>query len=264
LVKCEACGKELASDAALLQHQKDKHGGPQEPSGEPSGTKTKKAKKPGSLRKRNYHPVLLALVAISLVGGAGLYSVVSPQLAEPFPCIAGEGWVHIHPYLQIVIDGQTVTIPAAVGIANPIYQGSVVTSGSCYEPMHTHDASGIIHIELAQSDANDNFTLSDFFKVWSWTPGSVSFNGTSHPIVFTSTDILGYQADATHKVVMLVDGKPSTLYQNLPLEKYDYCDSTTSAPPCAPTAGASTPLWSGGNNYPYGTLHTIVIEYVST
>src|SRR5439155_4536378 len=110
----------------------------------------------------------------------------------------------IHPYLSIFINGSNVTIPADIGI----------TSG-CDEPLHTHDASGIIHLEA--SDANTQYTLGDFFQIWQASYGTISFNGTSHPITFNSTDILGFKADATHKIVLLVDGKPSTDYGSLVL-----------------------------------------------
>lgn len=156
-----------------------------------------------------------------------------------------------------------MTIPAAIGIQNPVFQNGDAVSGTCLEPMHTHDSSGIIHFELSATDASRNFTLSDFFRVWAWEPGSLQFNGTSHPIIFTPSDILGYQADSKHSVLMLVDGKPSTAYGSLPLERYAYCYSGNSnVPPCSPTAGGN-PLWNGGSSYPYGTGHTIVIEYVS-
>ena len=127
----------------------------------------------------------------------------------------------------------------------------------CDEPLHTHDTSGIIHVE---APANTQYTLAGFFEVWKATYGTLSFNGTSHPITFNSTDILGFRADATHKVVVLVDGKPSTAYDSL--VSLDYCNAATTGPPCSPTA-AGDPSY-GGQAYPFGTGHTIVIEYVTS
>ena len=59
---------------------------------------------------------------------------------------------HIHPILKIVVDGVEQVVPANVGIAV-----------GCMHPLHTHDASGLIHVE---SPIKKDFTLGDFFYVW--------------------------------------------------------------------------------------------------
>jgi hypothetical protein len=202
--------------------------------------------------------VAIGIGVAAVVLGLGLYLVIAPSLAPtPVPCSSGESWIHVHPYLSISIEGTNVAVPAQIGFLNQCPSG--------LELMHTHDASGIIHIELSQTDAptGANYTLGDFFRVWSATFPTVTINGTTHPVVFTNTDIFGYTADATHKVVVLVDGKPVSNGVGVPLEQLDYCNSTNAnVPPCYPTAGGN-PLWGGGSNYPYGTDHTVVIEYVT-
>lgn len=213
-----------------------------------------------------------ALVVVLIIVVAGLLYVnfgtpvatTSIDTAQyPFPCLSSEQLaIHIHPWLTISIEGKNVTIPAAIGIANPVLQNGVAGSGSCFEPMHTHDASGIIHIESA---TDINYTLGDFFQIWNVTYGTVSFNGTSHPVVFNSTDILGYKVDATHKVVLFVDGKTNQQYGSLVLNYYDYCSAANSASPTSPCyVTASGDPYFNGQTYPYGTGHTIVVEYVST
>ncbi|MDV3277522.1 MAG: hypothetical protein LYZ69_03525 [Nitrososphaerales archaeon] len=253
---CDVCGREFATEDALAQHARDKHEGG---SGKPVGAVPRKtgtggkASRPRSLRRRNRHTVLIGAVAVAVVLGIGFYLLIAPSLAgPPFACTNGE-WIHVHPYLQIAIQGSSVTIPAGAGS---------VQQGSCLEPIHTHDASGILHIELAQAEATKNFTLGDFFTIWKYTYGTVNFNGSSRPIVFNSTDILGYKTDATHQVVLLVDGRSSTAWGSLNLEQLDYCSVNTTGPPCSPTA-VGDPTWNGGSSYPYGTGHTIEIEYVT-
>jgi len=128
--------------------------------------------------------------------------------------------------------------------------------------MHTHDASGIIHIE---SEIDMNYTLGDFFNIWNQTYSYSLINGIKHPIIFTSSDILGYTTNSSYKLVLLVDGKPSTLtdYRKLVLNTLDYCNAsdTQTTSPCYATAGGN-PAWNGGaSTYPYGTGHTIIIEY---
>ncbi len=261
IAKCQICGREFATEAALAQHLKDKHSQESSPGvrekGAPSSEPVSRAK-PKSLRKRNRHPVAIGLVIVVIVLGVGFYEVVAPSfVSPPFPCATGANNIHVHPYLRILIDGQNVVIPGEVGFFN---------GGTCLEPIHTHDASGILHVELNAADKNQNFTLGDFFRIWSATPGmnTVSFNGTTHPVSFSSTNILGYMTDSTHRVVVRVDNQTVANPSLIPLEQLDYCSAAnTSVPPCAPTAGGN-PLWKGTSNYPYGTGHTIVIEYVKT
>lgn len=60
---------------------------------------------------------------------------------------------HFHLHLTIVIDGVTQTIPASVGVAP-----------SCMSEIHTHDASGELHVESVLM--GKKFTLGQFFSVW--------------------------------------------------------------------------------------------------
>jgi len=194
---------------------------------------------------------VVILVAVVGIGYLAYYSLAPPP-GLPFPCAGSEGTVlHEHPYLQIVINGQNVPIPAEIGI---------LSSGSCFQPIHTHDASGIIHVE--SPDTTTQYTLGEFFQIWSATYHTVTINGTSRPIVFNSTDILGFKADSTHSVVLLVDGKPSSAYGSLVLNSLDYCSASTTGPPCSPTA-VGNPYYNG-QQYPYETGHTIVIEYATS
>ncbi len=191
------------------------------------------------------------------------------QLNYPFTCLGSESlYLHIHPWLRIVIDGHNVTIPGAIGIKNavPAGQGSFGEtygggSNSCFEPVHTHDFSGIIHIE---SPTNTNYTIGNFFNIWAESYAYALVNGTiQRPIVFNSTDILGYTTNSTYHLILLVDGQQSTAYGSLVLNTLDYCSAadTASSNPCSSTAGGN-PSWNGGTSpYPYGTGHTIVIEY---
>lgn len=266
MVKCAICGKELNSEAGLIQHYSAKHPDqpiPKSPASrdevqEEEGQKPRQGggrRRTLEQKKRRGRFIVVGIVlALLVAGGLGVYGVYNlsanpsgPYGNFPFPCPTTLG-VHIHPYLSIVIEGSNVTIPADIGIT------------SCNEPLHTHDTSGIIHLEA--SSASTQYTLGDFFQIWKDTYGTISINGASHPIVFNSTDILGFTADSTHKVVLLVDGKPSTDYGSLVLNSLDYCSAATTGPPCSPTA-VGDPYY-GSQAYPYGTGHTIVIEYVAS
>lgn len=96
---------------------------------------------------------------------------------------------HIHAHLEIMANKQFVTVPAEIGI-------NVTTD--CMRPIHTHDDSGIIHIE---SPVQKDFMLSDFFYVWEKT--------------FNKDQILDYKVDADHGLKMYVDGKEVRDFENL-------------------------------------------------
>lgn len=60
---------------------------------------------------------------------------------------------HIHSHLDIFINGEKFTIPSDIGII----------PNTCLYWMHTHEDSGVIHIE---SPENRTFTLGQFFHIW--------------------------------------------------------------------------------------------------
>ena len=61
---------------------------------------------------------------------------------------------HWHPELAIYIKSVKQDIPANIGI------------GAVHNPIHTHDASGTIHLEMQGIVRKSDVTLSRFFKVW--------------------------------------------------------------------------------------------------
>ena len=218
-------------------------------------------------QRRTIATFIIVAVLISVIGGAVYALSRTPGGSSfPFPCLAESVTLHVHPSLQIWIDNSpgsnvSVVIPTAVGILDPQITNGRAGGGSCFEPLHTHDSTGIIHIESAH--ITDTYSLGDFFKVWAATPnyGSVNVPGFGlRPVVFNSSDIFGFKSDQTHIVELLVDGRNSTAFQNLQLVPLDYCSAAlASTLPCSSTAGGD-PAWGGGS-YPYGTGHTIVIHY---
>src|SRR3954452_814473 len=69
---------------------------------------------------------------------------------------------HIHALLRVYVNGRQVPVPALIGI-DP--------RTGLLAPLHTHDASGAVHIESARPVP---FTLGQFFAVW-----GVRLTGTS-------------------------------------------------------------------------------------
>jgi hypothetical protein len=75
--------------------------------------------------------------------------------AAGLPMLGQEGQVlHIHSHLDVYVDGKAVTVPADVGIDLVKQRIS---------PLHTHDTSGVVHIE---SPVKKDFTLGEFMTEW--------------------------------------------------------------------------------------------------
>lgn len=69
--------------------------------------------------------------------------------------LTAEGQVlHIHQHLDLYVDGASIVVPAGIGID---------LTARIISPIHTHDATGIIHVESPIVRA---FTLGEVFDVW--------------------------------------------------------------------------------------------------
>jgi hypothetical protein len=76
---------------------------------------------------------------------------------------------HVHAHLAIFKDGQWLAMPANVGILS-----------SCDYEMHTHDQTGIIHIE---TPTFKKFTLGQFFDIWGEPLTSTNVAGVTGTVV---------------------------------------------------------------------------------
>jgi hypothetical protein len=75
--------------------------------------------------------------------------------ADGLQVLTAEGQVqHTHQHLDVFVDGQAVEVPANIGID---------FANGFLSPIHTHDATGIIHVE---SPLVRDFTLGELFDVW--------------------------------------------------------------------------------------------------
>ena len=81
---------------------------------------------------------------------------------------------HAHSHLDVFIDGQEILVPAGIGIniEDPevkyfadvgSYGGITMCDQPCISPLHTHDASGILHTESSDPEP---LTLGQFFTEW--------------------------------------------------------------------------------------------------
>jgi hypothetical protein len=118
--------------------------------------------------------LLVILVVILLgVGGYLLYPYIT-RGTTPLPCISGNGEAyHWHTELTITSGGNPVTIPGDIG-----------RSLTCMQILHTHDTSGLIHIEPDTPEQNRVYTIGEFFLVWGRpidSPSRMLVNGTEVP-----------------------------------------------------------------------------------
>jgi len=110
------------------------------------------------------------------------------------PLTAEGSVLHIHQHLDMIINGQGVTVPAEIGIGTGFIS-----------PIHTHDATGILHVE---SPEVKDFTLGQFFDEW-----GVDFND----------NCIGKNCtDSTHKLIVAVNGAPlSNNFRGYVLKAHD-------------------------------------------
>src|SRR5438445_231426 len=163
-------------------------------------TQASKKKVREEVRRQRQRRTIISLVVVAILIGTIGYAVYALTQSKgdgnfPFPCLAEITTVHVHPWLQIVVNtgtnNATVQIPAAIGILDPQFNtAGVAIGGSCFEPMHTHDASGIIHVEAAS--VSNQYTLDAFFTIWNVTyPNGDPLHVVYRSIHFKVTYILG-------------------------------------------------------------------------
>ncbi len=105
--------------------------------------------------------------------------------------------VHLHPNVKITIKGENVIIPPNTGIRPDGF----------HEPMHTHDASGTIHIEIPGRVSSDDLVLERFFKIWGKT--------------FNENCIFENCNGEKGTLKMLVNGKENTEFEKYSLRDKD-------------------------------------------
>ena len=75
---------------------------------------------------------------------------------------------HVHAHLAVFVNGQRRTIPYGIGVVPPLRltetaDGPFVADGAAFYWLHTHDTSGVIHVE---SPVLRSYTLGEFFDIW--------------------------------------------------------------------------------------------------
>ncbi len=112
------------------------------------------------------------------------------QTVDGIPCLTTmPGTYHIHVFLGIIINGRQAAVPDGIGMKNPGADGTYggiknwTEYASCYYYIHTHDASGVLHVESPSTSpvTKSLYTLGNAFDVWGMTLSSTQigpFSGT--------------------------------------------------------------------------------------
>jgi hypothetical protein len=107
---------------------------------------------------------------------ARLAAIGLPALAE------GGTRLHIHQHLDVFVHGRRVRVPAGIGID---------AAGRFVSPLHTHDSTGVVHVE---SPTVQLYTLGELFAVWG--------------VRFTPSCLGGDCAGGGSGLRVFVDGRP--------------------------------------------------------
>ena len=120
--------------------------------------------------------------------------------------VPGHPGKHIHSHLDVFVNGKPTSVPGGIGIqinvpgvqhgqspdGTPAYGGINVCARPCIAALHTHDDSGVMHIESKQPRT---YTLGEFFTEWNVPLNARCVGGYCRP----------------HNAIRVyVDGKPYT------------------------------------------------------
>jgi hypothetical protein len=154
-------------------------------------------------RKMNKFIMIGVIVIVALIIGFAVTNIKFSSNANATPPIDGikceameQTIYHIHAKLNIFINGQNYTVPALIGIKD-----------NCFYWLHTHDTTGIVHIE---SPSNRTYNLGEFFDIWKQK--------------LSNNQILNHTASSTNPLNVYVNGKkvPSgTNYRDLVFHAHD-------------------------------------------
>lgn len=202
-LKCDECGKSFNSRKQIEQHKRDVH-------------HDRAIKPPRSFRlSKTVLAIVVGVVSIGILvaiiiaaGQVNRGFLSQSQSPSPSPstplsvdniqCNTMEQSIfHIHAHLDIIINGKKVVIPAQIGII----------PDKCLFWLHTHDESGIIHIE---SPINRYFTLGQFFNIWNKK--------------FNNNQIFNNVANANNTLNVYINGNKvpnGTSYRDIKLNAHD-------------------------------------------
>ncbi|MFY9873262.1 MAG: hypothetical protein WAK17_26425, partial [Candidatus Nitrosopolaris sp.] len=199
-------GKSFYSRKQLEQHTKDTHS---------TVDKRGMMKPVKSFKLTNKLITLIGVgVLVAIITGIGIYYAIAPHTSLPaVSTIDGIGCnpmeqavFHVHAHLDIIINGVYFLVPSQIGIPS-----------NCFYWLHTHDESGIVHIEAPM---HRDFTLGQFFDIWNKK--------------LSNDQIFNYVANANNPLNVYINGTKvpdGTNYRDIKLNAHDEIAIVYGTPP---------------------------------
>ena len=135
---------------------------------------------------------VIGILFLGVFGALVWYASAGPSVAEAE--ILSRRGLHWHPELIIYMKGEKQILPADIGL------------GAIHNPVHTHDAGGVIHLEMEGLVKKEDTTLGEFFKVWNKT---FSDFGTTTPRMLVNgeenAELLAYPMKDKDKIELYFD-----------------------------------------------------------
>ncbi len=126
-------------------------------------------------------------------------------------------FLHVHAHLDVLVNGEPVTVPAGIGIEidDPAVKRFKANDGStgyggidppcaepCISPLHTHFTDGVLHTEAKQDQFN---TLGEFFTEWDVRLDSQCLGGYCKPAAPISIYVDGDRYTGNPRQIQLED-----------------------------------------------------------
>jgi len=137
--------------------------------------------------------ILIWVVALGVIGYGVFWAMTLPKV--PQSEILARSGLHWHPTLSISINGESVKIPAGIGL------------GAVHNPTHTHEADGTIHMEYGGIVREDDTRLGRFFDVWGED--------------FSENSIMGNVSGDGGTMRMIVNGEENFEFENYMMKDGD-------------------------------------------
>jgi len=122
--------------------------------------------------------------------------------------------VHVHAHLTLIADSVQRAIPVAIGTTDPFEVQNFVVAARCFYWLHTHDATGIIHLEAPN---NNTLTLGNFFAIWGQPLSRSNVAGfTGDVTVYVDStrydgDLGAISITAHKQITLIVGGVPAEI-----------------------------------------------------
>jgi hypothetical protein len=142
----------------------------------------------------------------TLTGGNG-------QAVDGITCLTQEGaTLHVHSHVALFDHGKQIQMPRFIGFAaNPQLPG-----GGCLYWIHTHDASGIIHVEAPDLSppGGGPYTLGMLFDIWGQPLSANEIAGFKGPV---TAFVNGAKYDGDLRAIPLMSHQEITLEVGSPV-----------------------------------------------